>query len=133
MNLQIFKQIFKYIVVGLCALAVDVSSFTVLRFWGADLIVSNATARLIGAITAYSGNHLWTFKQKKDVRQWLDTSWRYLLVWVCATSLSTLLIKFLIGYDVPETFAKLMVEMMMPILNFLISRYWIFKHQNEGA
>lgn len=131
MNLKIFKQIAKYVVVGLVALAIDVSSFTVLRYLGVDLITANVSARLAGAVSAYSGNHLWTFTQKNDVHQWLNTSWRYLLIWFFATSLSTILITFLVNINLPETLSKLLVEMVMPILNFIISRYWIFKTQHE--
>lgn len=129
MNLQFFKQVFKYVAVGLVALAVDVASFTLIRYWGADLIVANTGARFMGAVTAYSGNHLWTFSQSKQATHWLRTSWRYVLVWVLATMLSTFLLNTLVNFGLQETLSKLGVEMMMPMLNFLVSRYWVFQHK----
>lgn len=127
MNRQLIKQIFQYGMVGVTALGVDLGVFTLCRWWGADLLVANTAARLAGAVTAYTGNYLWTFSQKARAKDWAKTSWRYVVVWVAATTLSTVLISTLINMGVAETYAKLGVEMALPVLNFLLSRYWVFK------
>jgi putative flippase GtrA len=132
MNRQLIKQIFQYGLVGVTALGVDVGVFTLCRMWGADLLVANTAARFAGAVTAYTGNYLWTFSQKAHAKDWVKTSWRYVVIWVGATTLSTVLINTLINVGLTETYAKLAVEMALPILNFLLSRYWVFKTRDES-
>jgi len=46
---------------------------------------------------------------------------------VGATTLSTLLLSALTHLGLPETPSKLGVEMVMPFLNFLVARLWVFK------
>jgi len=127
MNLKLIKQFAQYVTVGVCALGVDVGTFTLVRSWGLDLVSANVLARFAGAVTAYTGNFLWTFEQPKNRADWLRTSWRYAAVWVGATSISTLMLSALTHFGLPETPSKLGVEMVMPFLNFLVARVWVFK------
>jgi len=127
MNLKLIKQFAQYVTVGVCALGVDVGTFTLVRSWGLDLVSANVLARFAGAVTAYTGNFLWTFEQPKNRADWLRTSWRYAAVWVGATSISTMMLSALTHFGLPETPSKLGVEMIMPFLNFLVARVWVFK------
>jgi putative flippase GtrA len=127
MNLKLIKQIAQYGTVGVLALGVDVGCFTLVRALGLDLVPSNVLARFAGAVTAYTGNFLWTFQRPKNLAEWLRTSWRYAAVWVGATTLSTLLLSVLTYFGLNETWSKLGVEMTMPLLNFVIARIWVFK------
>jgi putative flippase GtrA len=124
---KLIKQLLQYGTVGLCALAVDVGTFLTLRAVGVDLVAANVLARLAGAITAYSGNHLWTFSQPTKTADWLRSSWRYALVWVAVTLLSTSLLASLTRFGAPEAPAKLGIEMLMPLLNFFIAQRWVFR------
>ena len=126
-NRKLVKQFLQYVTVGVCALGVDVGSFTLVRSLGLDLVSANVLARFAGAVTAYTGNFLWTFEQSKNTVDWLRTSWRYAAVWVGATTLSTLLLSTLTYFGLNETWSKLGVEMMMPFLNFVVARIWVFK------
>jgi putative flippase GtrA len=127
MKPSLFKQLLQYGTVGLCALGVDVGTFLVLRAAGVDLIPANVLARFAGAITAYSGNHLWTFSQSTKAADWASSSWRYALVWVGVTLLSTFLLTTLTRFGATEAPSKLGVELLMPVLNFFIARRWVFK------
>jgi putative flippase GtrA len=127
MNFKLLKQFLQYITVGVCALGVDVGTFTLVRSLGLDLISANVLARFAGAVTAYTGNFLWTFEQPKNKTDWFRTSWRYAAVWVGATTLSTLLLSALTHFGLNETWSKLGVEMAMPFVNFVVARAWVFK------
>jgi putative flippase GtrA len=127
MNVKLIKQFLQYGTVGVCALAVDVGIFTLVRAMGMDLVPANVLARFAGAVTAYTGNFLWTFEQPKNMADWLRTSWRYAAVWVGATALSTLLLSALTHFGLNETWSKLGVEMAMPFFNFIVARLWVFK------
>jgi putative flippase GtrA len=127
LNPALLKQLLQYVSVGLCALGVDVGTFMLLRSVGIDLVAANVLARLAGAITAYSGNHLWTFSRSAKTADWLRSSWRYAVVWVAVTLLSTFLLSTLTRFGAPEALSKLGVEMLMPLINFFIARRWVFR------
>lgn len=128
MKASLIKQLLQYGTVGVFALTVDVGVFTALRAWGVDLAPSNVAARFSGAVAAYIGNYLWTFEQQPaKLSDWLRTSWRYALLWVGATLLSTFLLTMLTRTGANETASKLGVEIFMPLLNFFIARHWVFR------
>lgn len=127
MNVKLIKQFFKYGTVGVCALGVDVGVFSLTRSINLDLVSANILARFAGAVTAYTGNFLWTFDQTPKLKDWLRSSWRYIAVWVGATFLSTLLLSTFTQFGWNETISKLGVEMLMPFLNFFVARVWIFR------
>lgn len=128
MKASLIKQLLQYGTVGVFALAVDVGVFTALRALGVDLVPSNVAARFSGAVAAYTGNYLWTFKQHSaKLSDWLRTSWRYALLWVGATLMSTFLLTVLIRIGANETLSKLGVEILMPLLNFFIAKHWVFR------
>ena len=127
MNRVIIKQLLQYGTVGVFALGVDVGTFLGLRAVGVDLVPANVCARFSGAVAAYSGNYLWTFAKPPKLSDWLRSSWRYALLWVGATLLSTFLLSTLTRLGANETASKLGVEMLMPLLNFFIARRWVFK------
>lgn len=131
MNWQIVRQFIKYGSVGLVALGVDVGVFTLCRAIHMDLVTSNVIARLAGALTAYTGNFLWTFDQTRKLEEWLRLSWRYAAVWVGATTLSTVLLRLLVDIGFHETMSKLAVEVTMPFINFVVVRAWVFSKKKE--
>lgn len=131
--LDIVKQFVKYGVVGVGALAVDVCSFMVLRNSGMELIFANTAARLIGAVVAYCGQYFWTFKQPVQTLHWFKKLGPYALLWFFATWLSSSLIVLFVSLNVPEGVSKLGAELVTPLVNFLVSRYWIFKSSRQSS
>jgi putative flippase GtrA len=132
MNVSLIRQFLQYGTVGLCALGVDVCTFTVMRAMNADMVSANVLARFAGAVTAFTGNFLWTFSQPPQWTGCLHSVWRYAAIWVAATLTSTLLLSTLTAWGLPETESKIGVEMFMPILNFFIARRWVFKSQHSS-
>ena len=126
-NWALIKQFLQYGTVGMMALGVDVGTFTVVRALGLDLVPANVLARLTGAVAAYTGNFLWTFRQTRHMVGWLHSSWRYAALWVGVTLVSTLLLCVLTRLGLNETYCKLGVEMTMPFLNFVLARLWVFR------
>lgn len=129
--LGLLKHFATYISVGLVALAVDVSVFAVTRRWGLDLWVANPLARFAGAVTAYTLHHRWTFKQATHWTAWWSSAWRYVLLWVTATTVGTLGVEWLTRWGLREIFAKILVEGSLPFFNFLTARAWVFRKSQE--
>ena len=123
----LLRQLLRYGVVGVGSLAVDVGLFMLLRLAGLDLVSCNVLARLVGALAAYSGNFLWTFEGQHRSRFWGGATLRYAVLWVGSTALSTLGLTGLVAMQVPESYAKLAVELSMPLFNFVVSRLWVFR------
>lgn len=120
-------QLFRYGVVGVVSLGVDVGLFLLLRLAGLDIVSCNVLSRLVGALAAYSGNFLWTFRAAPGTRFWGGATLRYAVLWVGSTALSTLGLTALVALQLPESHAKLVVELGMPLFNFVVSRLWVFK------
>jgi putative flippase GtrA len=129
----LLKHFATYIMVGLVALAVDVSVFAATRQASVDLWIANPLARFAGAITAYTLHHRLTFKQATHWTAWWSSAWRYVLLWTTATTLGTLGVQWLSGLGLPEIWAKIMVEGCLPFFNFLIARAWVFKKSQEPS
>lgn len=127
MKSSLIKQLLQYGTVGVLSLGVDVGIFTTLRALDVGLVPANVVARFSGAVAAYSGNFLWTFSRPSKLDGWLRSSWRYALLWVGATLLSTFLLTVLTSAGANETASKLGVEIFMPLLNFFIARHWVFR------
>ena len=127
MKPSMLLQFLRYGAVGGLALAVDVGCFHALRAMDMGLVLSNVFARMGGAMTAYAGNHLWTFSRSARLDEWLRSAWRYVLLWTSATLFSTLLLTVITGAGAGETSAKLGVEMFVVVFNFFIARHWVFR------
>ena len=127
MKPAVIKQLLQYGTVGVFALGVDVGTFLLLRSMDISLVPSNVAARLAGAIAAYCGNFLWTFSRPPILAEWLRSIWRYALLWIGATVVSTSLLTGLTSIGANEKASKIGVEMLMPVVNFFISRHWVFR------
>ncbi len=126
MNQAIFFQLIRYGIIGGVAFLLDVGLFFLLRFIGVDLITANIISRFFGAITAFVFNYYWTFALTRKNTLWIHSALRYMALWVIATIFSTALLSWTIELGVNEKFGKVIVEITIMVLNFLISRYWVF-------
>jgi len=126
LNLSVLPQLFKYGLVGVVSLGVDVTTFIFMRMVGCDLLPANVLSRFVGAMTALLGNSIWTFP-----RHLVDqTGWRrlirYCIQWTAATVTSTLLLSSLIASSSSDIMIKVVVEALIMGVNFLIAKYWVF-------
>lgn len=127
LNWPLFRQLLRYGTVGVVSLGMDVGLFVMLRSLGLDIVTCNVLARLVGAFVAYAGNFLWTFGGQTRSRFWGGATLRYGLLWFGSTALSTWGLTALVALQLPEPLAKLLMELSMPLFNFLVSRLWVFK------
>ena len=123
--MQWSAQFVRYLLVGAGALLLDVACFVLLRWCGLGLLLSNGGARLFGAVAAYLGNAWFTFAYKHSGLGW-HSALRYAALWVGATTLSTAMLE-LVHDKLYEVFAKIMVEVLVVMLNFVIARTWVFR------
>jgi len=126
-NIRVIKQFLQYGTVGVCALGVDVGTFTLMRAMNVDIVSANVLARFVGAVAAFTGNFVWTFAQPQQWSECLRSSWRYAALWGLVTLTSTVILSILTHFGMQETASKIGVEMLMPFLNFFMARRWVFR------
>lgn len=117
----------RYFFVGLGAWVVDVIVFALVQA-EIGVISAQAIARLSGAIVAFAGHKFYVFREHKTGLWHLSRqSLQYVLLWIFSYLVSTMGILWLMdSHDFPAVQAKIMVESMVIMLNFLIMKSYIF-------
>ncbi|MDQ3038564.1 MAG: GtrA family protein [Pseudomonadota bacterium] len=127
---RIAGQFGLFIAFGAVQLGVDWLTFVLLTWSGADVAPANIAGRVIGAALGYYLNSRYTFPQEQGVpRAEHGTMMRFLLAWAATSLVSTLIL-----VAVEQQFGlqaawvgKLLVDGIIAVLAFLLSKYWIFK------
>ena len=121
------QQFMRYVAVGILALLLDVGCFMLLRMAALDLALANIAGRALGAVAAYAGNFAWTFMHHSVVKAVPQSAMRYALWWGVATTISTQLLHAVVALSPSEPIAKLAVELVLVVLNFLVARFWVYR------
>jgi putative flippase GtrA len=121
------RQLLKYGLVGGLSLGVDVSTFMIMRKLGCDILPANILARFAGAVTAFSGNFVWTFSRQLTGQSASPRIARYVMQWVIATCVSTLLLNLFVDSGSKEFVMKICIELLIVGINFLVAKYWVFR------
>ncbi len=130
------RKLFLFTIVGVIQYAVDASAFALLILLSNPLVVANPVSRVFSAIVGYTLNHQWTFiKREKDLGDLIKAKpiMRYVCYWAVMTTLSTYAI-YLINETMSQTSfvslitAKLVVEVVLFILSFMLSLLWVYRH-----
>ena len=124
------QQFMRYVAVGLLALLLDVGCFMLLRVAAQDLALANIAGRTVGALAAYAGNYIWTFISHNPQKTMVQSAWRYALWWLVATALSTLLLPAVVALTASEPVAKLALEAVLVVLNFMVARHWVYRQDH---
>ena len=134
---QTKKEISRFIVSGICAVATDMIFYYILSNF-IDISIAKGTSFLIGTITAYLMNKYYTFEKKeKSLTEVIKFLCLY-LVSLCANigvnKLSFVIfpvlfkyISFLDNYQMIKLFAFLAATGTSTIINFLGQKFWVFK------
>lgn len=127
-----------YVFIGGLGHGLDLAVFLLCRhYWALDLPPSNIAARGAGAIATFFGNRAFTFGVTGvNLATLAKQSLRYLLLWIGATTASTAALLAVAPFHsgpLAELGWKIVVEVVIVVSNFLISRYWVFKHPPPSA
>lgn len=92
-----------------------------------DIPLSQLLARTTGAVVGFVLHKYFTFRQTGNARS--NVAVRYALVWMFSYFLSTGLIMLLANAGLLPVGAKLMVEIMVVPVNFILLRVFVFARQ----
>jgi putative flippase GtrA len=122
---MISRQFTRYLIVGALGTATHLAILALCVEWLKQDAVVSAAAGFVGALSvSYILNHQWAFESKQSHGSSL---WRYIVVSLCGLVLNTAMMMALINYfRFWYLSAQLSVVIIVPIINFVLNRYWTF-------
>lgn len=125
-------RIVKYLGFGALQFILDISLFVVMSALDVPLLIANVVSRLSAATAGYYLNKKYTFAIG-EVKTY-SMARRYWVFWTFMTVFSSLLVwcwdRFL-GDAMPTNFGKFVIECFLCVFGYLISKYWVYKHDPE--
>ncbi|WP_028552365.1 GtrA family protein [Paenibacillus sp. UNC451MF] len=132
-SVRTIGQLIKFNLVGILNTAVDLCVFLVL-YSACEISAYGAhgIAYFAGVLNSYYWNRRWTFRQKAGSGTGRTTFLRFLLLNGVTLGLSTLGLMLLTQYGhLNVLWAKLAVTGGMMVINFCVSRMWVFTKAAE--
>ena len=138
---KIYAVILKYMISSIGASVIDLVIFTLLNMllpesmeeW-VRIFTATAAARIISSATNYTINRKKVFKSRINVKSSLL---KYYAVAVCQAALSYSLV-YIVTYALGttqsmwQTLYKMIVDVILFFLCFVVQREWVFKEKNSG-
>ncbi|WP_082560265.1 GtrA family protein [Paenibacillus sp. Root52] len=128
-----FTTIFKFGIVGILNTGVDAGVFAILAFVGMPAMVAQAISYSCGTMNSYWWNNRWTFRDVKSQAQ------RIRIVRFVIANLFVLIWSSFIIYVAHSLWSwslvssKVIATLLGMLINYLISRYWVFGSPSESA
>jgi len=124
---KVYKQIIKYILSSSSCFIVDYTLYVVFNIFSKSIILSNILARIVSSILNYNINKKIVFKSK---RKTYKSAFEYFLLVFIILFLNTLGLKLLISYNINKYLAKIIIELILTIISFIVQKIIIFKEKN---
>lgn len=124
--MRLDKELFLYVVFGTLTTIVNIVVYFALEFIGVNYIISNIIAWFLSVLFAYVTNRIWVFESKSpDILKEMTLFFSgRIFSGVLDTALLYLFVDIL---TLGNTFSKIAVEIIITILNYLLSKLIVFK------
>ena len=124
-----YKELILYGIFGLGATLVNIIAFYLLRKGGISLIPSNCLAWFFAFVFAFITNKVFVFeskewKTKKAIYEMISFTFARLMTLFIDTALMWFLV-YKISFN--DMLSKIIVNIIVIILNYVLSKFWIFK------
>lgn len=126
------RQPLLFVLVGGIQYVLDAALFATLISAGFATVPSNVVSRANAAVVGFLLNRYVTFAHRADsLKRFGASLWRFVLLFIVLTILSTLALRWLeVHWGSDEVYritAKLMVEALLAVASFTLSRFWVFR------
>jgi glycosyltransferase involved in cell wall biosynthesis len=118
----IYREILKFSASSFVSFIVDYCLFCLLSALGLSLVFANVTARIFSGTINYTINKRKVFKSRSGVASVL----KYALLAVFIIICNTLILEMLTGMNMPYYTAKILTEIVLFALSYIIQRSFIF-------
>lgn len=124
--MRLDKELFWYVVFGTLTTIVNVVVYFALEYIGVNYIISNIIAWFLSVLFAYVTNRIWVFESKSPniLKEMVLFFSGRIFTGVLDTALLYLFVDIL---TLGNTFSKIAVEIIIIILNYLLSKLIVFK------
>ena len=124
--MRLDKELFWYVVFGTLTTIVNIVVYFALEYIGVNYIISNIIAWFLSVLFAYVTNRIWVFESRSpDILKEMTLFFSgRIFSGVLDTALLYLFVDIL---TLGNTFSKIAVEIIITILNYLLSKLIVFK------
>jgi putative flippase GtrA len=134
-SLRIYKDIIKFSLSSFAGFVIDFCIYSLMIWLTKDmltstsLLLSNVTARAVSSSANFYINKRFVFKNRDSV---IKTALKYFALVIGILIVNTLLLTVLVEYLVAnKVLSKLIVEIVLFFVSWLVQRFFIFKKGNE--
>lgn len=120
---RVYKEILKYSLSSIISFIIDYSLFALFGIF-LSITLSNIFARIISATINFTINKKIVFKSNKSL---LVSFIEYALLAIFILTCNTLLLNLLVNVGLNKFIAKLIVEVSLFIISFLVQKTFVFK------
>lgn len=126
------RQPLFFLIVGGIQYLLDAALYALMISNGVNTLPANITSRASAASIGFLLNRYWTFGQRNEsVKRFGSSLLRFLVLFATMTLISTLAVLWLEAVwgddNMSRIIAKLLVEALLAVASFLVSRFWVFR------
>lgn len=126
------RQPLFFLFVGGIQYLVDAGLYALMISNGVNTLPANITSRASAASMGFLLNRYLTFGQRNEsLKRFGSSLLRFLVLFATMTLISTLAVLWLEAVwgsdNLSRIIAKLLVEALLAVASFLVSRFWVFK------
>jgi len=118
------RRFIRFCLVGAMNTTITFVVFTVLRYFGVELYVSNILSYVAGVVNSFLWNRSWVYRSKG--RRWYVEAALFLAFFGVCYSIQLLVFKTAVHY-VPEWLSQIIGMGTYSVTNFLLNRIFTFK------
>ncbi|VTX49122.1 GtrA-like protein [uncultured Leptotrichia sp.] len=129
-----FKELFRYGVIGIVTVIVNILIYFILStIFNIDYIISTIFSWLIAVIFSFLGNKYFVFQLNSSLNFWKELNYFMLTRYI--TGILDIIVMF-IGVDIfkyNDVIIKIISNIIIIVLNYILARYFVFKNNNTGG
>lgn len=130
-----YEEIINYIIVGIVTTFVSILTYYFLRYtilnikdsqW--QIQIANIISFIFAVLVSYILNHTWVFKSNKKGKEKLQEFINFVISRLATLAIDTLLMYiFTASMKINDKMAKIIVQIVIIILNYIVGKFLVFK------
>lgn len=126
-----YKEQINYIVVGGMTTLVNFVIYAIDMYFGMDMMINLVVSWVVAVIFAYVTNRIVVFESKEN--NILHEFTKFVSSRIASLLIEMLLMKICVDFiGIKEYFAKVGVAIVVVIVNYVLSKLWVFSKNNDN-
>ena len=120
-----YDEIIRYIIAGILTTIVSIASYNLLRNINIDYKICTILSWILAVIVAYFINKLFVFKsQKNNIKEFIN----FILARLLSLFIEFIFMMIMVDFiNINDRIAKLIVQFVVLVLNYVFSKFFVFK------